>query len=293
MTGTERKVFQKYYPPDFDPKNVLWRPSTCNVIRATSTFTKEKKFNMRRETAEGETYLGMKIFRFYFRCPNCLADISFKTDIENVDYTAEHGATRLFEAFKSYQEQERRKEEKEEAEKNDAMKMLEKRTKMSRAEMEAIGKLEELQEISKRQQLTNPLEYLEKVEKEQQLSQAELHRLQDEEDEREIARLLGHKKQRIVEEDETLETTTDDADELSTSEIPTTSVPTTSRSLYKSIRKPPKSEENRLNAVVRIVKKPATSTASSASKPSSSQPASSSLLGLAADYGSSSGNEDE
>ena len=76
-----------------------------------------------------------------FRCPNCLAEISFKTDIENVDYSAEHGATRLFEAFKHYQAKEREKEAKEEAEKNDPMKMLEKRTQASRAEMEALGKL--------------------------------------------------------------------------------------------------------------------------------------------------------
>ena len=33
---------------------------------------------MRRETAENELYLGLKIFRFYFRCPNCLAEITFK-----------------------------------------------------------------------------------------------------------------------------------------------------------------------------------------------------------------------
>lgn len=59
-----------------------------------------KKFNMKRETAEGETYLGLKLFRFYFRCPNCLAEITFKTDLENCDYQNEHGATRLFEAVK-------------------------------------------------------------------------------------------------------------------------------------------------------------------------------------------------
>lgn len=70
-----------------------------------------------------------------------MADISFKTDIENVDYTAEHGATRLFEAAKYYQEQAKQQEDKEDADKNDAMKMLEKRMKMSRAEMEATGKL--------------------------------------------------------------------------------------------------------------------------------------------------------
>ena len=55
---------------------------------------------MKRETAEGESYLGLKIFRFYFRCPNCLAEITFKTDLENCDYQNEHGATRLFEAVK-------------------------------------------------------------------------------------------------------------------------------------------------------------------------------------------------
>ena len=53
------------------------------------------KFNARRETAQGETYLGLKIFRFYIRCPMCCADISFKTDIENLDYAIEQGATRL------------------------------------------------------------------------------------------------------------------------------------------------------------------------------------------------------
>uniref|UniRef100_A0A915EJZ6 Splicing factor YJU2 n=1 Tax=Ditylenchus dipsaci TaxID=166011 RepID=A0A915EJZ6_9BILA len=109
MTGTERKVFQKYYPPDFDPSKIPKAKGQRN-----RQFIQRKKFNMRRETAEGESYLGMKIFRFYFRCPNCLAEITFKTDIENVDYKAEHGATRLFDAFKFYQEQERDKEHEEE-----------------------------------------------------------------------------------------------------------------------------------------------------------------------------------
>ena len=94
---------------------------------------------MRRETAEGENYLGLRIFRFYFRCPNCLAEISFKTDLEHCDYQQEHGATRLFDAFKHYQEQSKKEEAEEEAEKADAMKMLEKRTQMSKKEMRAMG----------------------------------------------------------------------------------------------------------------------------------------------------------
>lgn len=79
------------------------------------------------------------ILKILFRCPNCLAEITFKTDIENVDYKMEQGATRLFDAFKFYQEQERDREQEEEEEKADAMKMLEKRTKMSKLEMEALG----------------------------------------------------------------------------------------------------------------------------------------------------------
>lgn len=104
---------------------------------------------MKRETVEGETYLGLNLFRFYFKCPNCLAEITFKTDLENCDYQNEFGATRLFEAFKLYKESERAKEAQEEEDKKDPMKMLEKRTMMSRAEMEAMGDLEDLQDHSR------------------------------------------------------------------------------------------------------------------------------------------------
>ena len=68
-----------------------------------------------------------------------MAEITFKTDLENCDYQQEHGATRLFEAFKLYQQEEKAKETQEEEDKKDPMKMLEKRTKMSRAEMEEMS----------------------------------------------------------------------------------------------------------------------------------------------------------
>jgi len=205
MTGTERKVFQKYYPPDFDPSKIPKAKGQRNrqfIQRVMAPFNmqcntcheyvyKGKKFNMRRETAEGESYLGMKIFRFYFRCPNCLAEITFKTDIENVDYKAEHGATRLFDAFKFYQEKERDKEQEEEAEKADAMKMLEKRTKMSRMEMEQLGNIEQIQDANRRSEKINTLEYFKELETRAALSYAEQHKLQEEEDEREIRRLMG------------------------------------------------------------------------------------------------------
>ncbi|VDK63877.1 unnamed protein product [Onchocerca ochengi] len=201
MTGTERKVFQKYYPPDFDPSKIprakgqrnrqfvqrVMAPYNMQCDTCHEYIYKGKKFNMRRETAEGETYLGLKIFRFYFRCPNCLAEITFKTDLENCDYQQEHGATRLFEAFKLYQQEEKAKETKEEEEKKDPMKMLEKRTKMSRAEMEALGKLEELQETNRRHETFGPDQYLQNLIG----AQAEALRLQEEEDERFIQKLYG------------------------------------------------------------------------------------------------------
>uniref|UniRef100_F1L9L9 Splicing factor YJU2 n=1 Tax=Ascaris suum TaxID=6253 RepID=F1L9L9_ASCSU len=220
MTGTERKVFQKYYPPDFDPSKIPRAKGQRNrqfVQRVMAPFNmqcntcheyiyKGKKFNMRRETAEGEFYLGLKIFRFYFRCPNCLAEITFKTDLENCDYQQEHGATRLFEAFKLYQQEEKAKETQEEEDKKDPMKMLEKRTKMSRAEMEAMGKLEELQEINRRHEAFDTDKFLES----QRMSQAEELRKQEEKDEEFIRSLYGRTAdgkviKRIIEDDEKYE----------------------------------------------------------------------------------------
>lgn len=53
--------------------------------------------NGHQEEVIGETYLGIKIRRFYFRCtnPNCSAEVTFKTDPENAGLTVESGATRV------------------------------------------------------------------------------------------------------------------------------------------------------------------------------------------------------
>lgn len=220
MTGTERKVFQKYYPPDFDPSKIpkasggrnrqfiqrVMTPFNMRCNTCSEYIYKGKKFNMRRETAEGESYLGLRIFRFYFRCPNCLAEITFKTDIQNVDYQAENGATRLFDVYKFWQAQEQKVEEKEKEEKEDAMKMLEKRTKMSKLEMEALGHIEELQEINRRQESVDAIGYLNQIEQKNALSFAEILKRQEEEDEKEVERLVektgGKYTKRIKEEDE-------------------------------------------------------------------------------------------
>ncbi|GAB1597292.1 splicing factor YJU2-like [Argonauta hians] len=162
---SERKVLNKYYPPDFDPSKIpkLRLPRNRQYsIRIMAPFNmrcntcgeyvyKGKKFNSRKETVENEDYLGLKIFRFYIKCPRCVSEIAFKTDLKNTDYTLEAGATRNFEAAKlAEQMEERSRKEKEEEEMNNPMKVLENRTKASRQEMEQIDALEELRDLNNR-----------------------------------------------------------------------------------------------------------------------------------------------
>jgi hypothetical protein len=65
------------------------------------------KFNSRKEDAAGEDYLGVQIFRFYFKCPRCSAELAMKTDPKNSDYTVEAGATRNYEPWRDKDEQAR------------------------------------------------------------------------------------------------------------------------------------------------------------------------------------------
>ncbi|NXB94002.1 YJU2 factor, partial [Vidua chalybeata] len=168
----------KYYPPDFDPAKIpkLKLPKDRQyVVRLMAPFNmrcktcgeyiyKGKKFNARKETVQNEAYLGLPIFRFYIKCTRCLAEITFKTDPENTDYTMEHGATRNFQAEKLLEEEEKRmQKEREEEELNNPegsaasniptypTQVLENRTKDSKLEMEVLENLQELKELNQRQ----------------------------------------------------------------------------------------------------------------------------------------------
>ena len=101
----ERKVLNKYIPPDFDPDKLSSglkglkrgekdkskqikvrmmlpmsiRCSTCGIYLYKGT-----KFNARKEDADvGESYLGIRVVRLYFRCPRCAAELAIKTGTDN------------------------------------------------------------------------------------------------------------------------------------------------------------------------------------------------------------------
>jgi len=158
-------VLNKYFPPDFDPALVPRRKRAKNnemKIRMMLPFSmrctlcgeymyRGKKFNSRKEDVPEEAYLGIMVFRFYIKCLRCNAEITFKTDPQNSDYTAEHGCSRNFEPWRDKeQKEEALNDAKEEEEKNDAMKKLENVTKDSKREMDILDALDEVRMINAR-----------------------------------------------------------------------------------------------------------------------------------------------
>ena len=161
----ERKVINKYFPPDFDPtkipkqeKRVTDRLKEKFVVRMMLPMSvrcqtcgeymyKGKKFNSRKETVEGAEgqYLGIQIFRFYFKCVTCSAEFTIKTDPQNMDYMCEGGAKANYELYK-----EEKKEtdaiaaERAEGEQYDAMKKLENKTEESKRAMDVLDALDEI-----------------------------------------------------------------------------------------------------------------------------------------------------
>ncbi|KAG8519101.1 Splicing factor YJU2, partial [Galemys pyrenaicus] len=202
----------KYYPPDFDPSKIpkLKLPKDRQyVVRLMAPFNmrcktcgeyiyKGKKFNARKETVQNEAYLGLPIFRFYIKCTRCLAEITFKTDPENTDYTMEHGATRNFQAEKLLEEEEKRvQKEREDEELNNPMKVLENRTKDSKLEMEVLENLQELKDLNQRQAHVD----FEAMLRQHRLSEEERQKQEQEEDERETAALVEETRKRRLLED--------------------------------------------------------------------------------------------
>ncbi|KAI9083193.1 hypothetical protein K1719_034926 [Acacia pycnantha] len=141
----ERKVLNKYYPPDFDPSKLP------RNRRPKNEQIKGTKFNSRKEDVIGETYLGIQLFRFYFKCTRCSAEFTMKTDPQNSDYIVESGATRNFEPWRAEDEEDEKMKQKREAdEMGDAMKSLENRTLDSKREMDILAALDEMKSMKSR-----------------------------------------------------------------------------------------------------------------------------------------------
>ncbi|KAL4493974.1 hypothetical protein ABPG72_021991 [Tetrahymena utriculariae] len=171
----ERKVLIKYYPPDFDPSKLIKNkrpldkqdnvrmmlPMTVRCNTCGNYLYIGTKFNMRKETVQNESYLGIRIYRFYFKCTHCYCELTFKTDPKNHDYVAEFGATRNYEASRDNEKAEEvLKKLRENDEEGNAMKFLENRTNDSRKELEILDALDEIRYNSKKMLYVTPEELI-------------------------------------------------------------------------------------------------------------------------------------
>ncbi|PHH62185.1 hypothetical protein CDD81_7379 [Ophiocordyceps australis] len=115
---SERKVLQKYYPPDFDPRDISRRrgPKTSGpriqTVRLGAPFSmrcmtcgeyigRGRRFNARKETDIENKYLNIQIFIFHIKCTRCSAEIIFQTDPKNNDYAMVKGALRNMQPWRN------------------------------------------------------------------------------------------------------------------------------------------------------------------------------------------------
>ncbi|EKM55818.1 uncharacterized protein PHACADRAFT_256706 [Phanerochaete carnosa HHB-10118-sp] len=206
---SERKVLNKYFPPDFDPSLIPRRKQPKNsqqVVRLMAPFSmrcntcgeyiyKGKKFNARKETVEGEDYYGIKIFRFYIKCTLCSAEITFKTDPKNTDYSAEHGASRNFEPWREEQvEKEEDRLARLEEEENNPMKALENRTIDSKREMDILDALQDIRARNARnERVGQSVDLLDRIHAEEMETEEDVEKKKAEEEDEALVRQVFSK----------------------------------------------------------------------------------------------------
>ena len=152
----ERKVLNKYYPPDFDPAKLPRSKKPKNPLRNMIPFTiycctcnnymyRGTKFNMRKELVQGEAYLGeIQVYRFYFKCSRCSAEIIMKTDPKNHSYVMENGA------FCAHTVQNEAVNPEKEKKTDDPFKAIENSAMNSKKEYEIKETIDELQSMKQR-----------------------------------------------------------------------------------------------------------------------------------------------
>lgn len=170
---SERKVFQKYIPPDLDPSKIAgrgrisqWRgvklkprqldvrymmPFTLKCSHCGEFMYTGKKFNSRIERIKGEEYLELPVYRIYGKCYACRGEFIFKTDPKNRDYLVIAGGVRTYSAKKDMEEMQTALEEQTKAEiGNDAMKELELKSSSAAKEMAQLEIIDELKRRSRK-----------------------------------------------------------------------------------------------------------------------------------------------
>merc|ERR1719473_1892939 len=110
------------------------------------------KFNSKCEPAKNESYMGMRVYRFYGKCKDCMHEFIFKTDPEHNDYMLESGGVRSYEAWRDANAAD---DEFEANKKADAMKELEQKTYDLAEEMARMDQLDEMMRINQRLKSTD------------------------------------------------------------------------------------------------------------------------------------------
>ncbi|CAI5707285.1 hypothetical protein KXD40_007620 [Peronospora effusa] len=245
----ERKVLNKYFPPDFDPSLVPRRKKPKNEqveVRMMLPFSiqcatcgeymyRGKKFNSRKEEVLEENYHGIRIYRFYIKCITCSSEITFKTDPKRGDYVAEHGCQRNFEPWRENEdEQEAAVAQRVEEEKGDAMKALENRTLDSKREMDILDALDEIKAINQRHAKVDTDKLLQqhadvgKISKEEQEKQLE--------EDRQEAHRVFEQKQKLQLKQNAHKRPVDDASEEAKAGNPLTGLVTASSTSTPSLK---------------------------------------------------------
>ncbi|CDU19333.1 CWC16 domain-containing protein, putative [Plasmodium yoelii] len=176
----ERKVLNKYIPPDFDPDKLMEKKKEMKKIEKKNNknnkYNKKKKkflnirmmypftlkcskckaftyvgtkFNSRVEKLKDETYLNIPIWKFYGKCSECRNELIFKTDPKNGDYVLIEGGIRTYDAHKEQEVADEYYKLNDDDQK-DKIKNIEKQSYNALQELKTNEQLEELQNMNKR-----------------------------------------------------------------------------------------------------------------------------------------------
>ncbi|KAL0209749.1 hypothetical protein P9112_009833 [Eukaryota sp. TZLM1-RC] len=162
---SDRKPINKYIPSDFDPSKITKgrKGSHMNAVRMMLPMSVRckkcgdftyvgTKFNAKKEVVWDETYLGIKVFRFYMRCRLCSSEFTVKTDPKNQDYIVEHGAERAYEPWRERERQEKLETElqkkKEELDNTAAIQL---KSEQTRKQFEDLDQLDYLKRLASKQ----------------------------------------------------------------------------------------------------------------------------------------------